>query len=1023
MTGLDKIPIAISIAEGLDTKTDSKNLIPGKLTTLENGSYSATKSINKRLGYDEIPNLFSTGVSLDDPSLTSFASVPIGLEVFGNELLKLHGQRLFSYAKSTQKWIDKGSLTPAIIKTDSVVRNSSYQTKADSASVNGVTVVAYNDALLSRLNATVYDNSTGMNILTDITLSTSGVHHQVVTFLNYIYVFYLKTNTLYCRRLNTNSPYSFDAEVSVVTNAVKYDVLPYSTHRMLLVYSKISGMSADGMTRSWLDENAAVLGAPYAPVHISNTANSLCVIQGPLETFYIGFYDGSDLKCTIISNRGVTIHAPVAMDTVANVVNITGWATSEGVCFLYDISASDAFNYLIKYCICFADGTSVLTAHEFCRSVGLYSRAFIHTDSDNNRGFYVGVARQSDLQSSFFVLKAPDLDVGLTASVTDDRAIPIAVQKYTLGGGLQLGYLAHVTDLDGVFSWAILEKTRIVSENATIYSPTGVSLTSLDFENQNKALTAQLGNNLLIAGSMLQMYDGQSIVEHGFLLYPESVAPAINGGSSGLDDGDYQYIAHYEWTDGFGQIHRSQPSVAVDFTMSGGPKSVNIVVETLRLTRKRGYASGNEIDRTDVSVVLSRTLKGPGLIFYRVSDVFSPDVNDVTADTITIVDAIADADLASNEILYTIGGVLPNNPAPASTIIQSFQNRIWLGGLEEKNNILYSKECKAGEPVEFTADFNKSIESSDGPETALMKIDDKLIVSKKNHSYYTFGDGPNNTNTLGSFSDFKAITSDFGQNSPRSFSRISNGIIFKTPKGFYALDSSLNSVYIGADVEAFNDLTVTSAVLVSDLNEVRFTTLEGDQLTYNYFQGKWSTATGLKAIGAALFENSHAILKANGRIFQQSAGFRDGMDSYKMKLVTGWLSINGQTSFKRIYEIILLGTYKSKHKIRVSVGYDYSEAWQFWGDYDPDTRFPVQVFGADSPFGSGATFGGPSTAYIIQVKLKRQKCGAMRFMIEELVTTATEGSQESFTISNLGLIVGVKKGNMKVGKNKKLGVT
>ncbi len=199
-------------------------------------------------------------------------------------------------------------------------------------------------------------------------------------------------------------------------------------------------------------------------------------------------------------------------------------------------------------------------------------------------------------------------------------------------------------------------------------------------------------------------------------------------------------------------------------------------------------------------------------------------------------------------------------------------------------------------------------------------------------------------------------------------------------------------------------------------------TSDGDMITYNYFFNKWSTATGLKATGATLFQQKHLLLKTNGKVYQASESFKDGNVSYRMKLVTGWISLTGVTSWKRIYQVIILGTYKSKHKLRVSVAYDYSDSWIACGSFDPDTKFPVKLFGQNSPFGTGDKFGGKSIAYCIQVKLKRQKCAALRIMIEELVTTATEGSQESFNISDLGLLMGVKAGNMKLGKSRKLGV-
>jgi len=764
----------------------------------------------------------------------------------------------------------------------------------------------------------------------------------------------------------------------------------------------------NGIRLVWLDETPTVQTGALAASYIQE-AGSGCVtiVEGPSQTFYIGFHDGSDVKCGIYNNGGVQLYAPFSLETIGSIRNITGYKVNDddGVQFLYEVDAAQDYNHYIKECKANDDG-SAGTASEFARSVGLYSKAFSYTDSAGNRNSYVGVAHGSTLQSTYFVIRDDGLIVGK--------------QQYTNGGGITTRTLLATVNAytSENFVWAILKKIRIVSENATIFTPLGVMRTSMDFSSGDIFTAKQLGNNLLIVGGVLSMYDGESVVEHGFHLYPENgtATPATSGGS--LADGSYQVYLVYEWTDNYGQIHRSEPSVAITATVSGGGGSgkITVVSPSLRLTRKDGT------NRSNVSIV-GYVTELNGSTAYRFTSVSSPTYNDVTADTVSLGEITDVSSITSNEILYTTGDILPNYPAPACSVIEVFKNRVFLGGLEEDNLIRFSKENKAEAPVEFAFDFRKSIESARGDVKAFGVIDDKICIFKGDRYYNTYGDGPNDTDTLGGFAEIEAVTGDMGAQDPRSVAPLPQGIILKSKKGYYSVDAALNPFYIGAPAEDYNSLSVTSANLLSDLNEVRFTTSDGDMLIYNYYFNKWSTATGLKAKDAVLWRDSYVLLKTDGKILKQNTSkWKNDLDSYKMSLESGWMTFGNIASFKRVYELMIFGDFKSTHKLRVYVGYDYSSAWEHFAVYDPVTNFPMEVYGQDSPYGETDTrYGGKTDAYMVRVKMKKQKCSAFRFRIEELVTTATEGTQESLTISDIGVLIGGKQGQNKVGANRTMG--
>jgi hypothetical protein len=998
---LQRQNIELNLASGMDTKTDKKHVLPGKLTECRNAIYRKTGALDKRFGYEKISNLDVSGNNLGTGS---------GLAIFKDELLQYNSQKVYSYSPNIDRWVDKGAAVSAIITTRQVIKNTASQSQVDSAILNGIGLYAWEDSR-GGVRASIIDETSGTPLLADVSIDASASRTRCLAFGQYLYVFYYKSGSLYVRRINPLSPTAFDSAVTVSstvnTSNPTYDVLSYRNQRMLFAHN-VQGASQ--IKVGWLSDVPAVLSGTFSPVTIAEAAtNCLGVIEGPTSTFYVAYQNGTNgLRCTILNNGLSTLHAPFTVEniTATDIINITGYKLSDdsGITFLYEKTAAATYNHSVRKATVTTSGTVSSAASDFMRSVGLVSKAFTFIDEDENSNFYVGVAHSSTLQSTYFVVRSDGLVIGK--------------QQYTNAGGLtSRPILANVNyETDSIFSYAILKKNQITSENATIFTPTGVSKTAIDFTNESIFTTRQLGNNLLIVGGILNMYDAQSVVEHGFLLYPENNTIAKKSGGS-LVDGTYGVIVLYEWTDNFGQIHRSQPSVATLVETSGSDNSISVVVPALRITRKDGS------NRSNVSIV-GYVTEVNGSTYYRYTSVSSPTFNDVTADTVALPDITSVSGIASNEILYTTGDVLPNVPAPACSVIEVFQNRIFLGGLEEENQIWFSKEMKANEPVEFNDTFNKAIEPDRGKVNAFAVLDDKILPIKGDRAYFTYGDGPNNTDTLGSFAEIQSTTIDIGTSNAKSIVKGPQGVMLKTSKGFYGIDGAFGTAYLGSDVEDYNDLSVSSATLLSDVDEIRFTTLDGDLLSFNYHEQKWSTFKGLKASDAVLWGNSYIILRTDGSIYKESSSiYKDNESSYGISLTTGWIAFAGVTGFKRVYRMTFLGEYKSPHKLRISVGYDYSEAWMHSVIYDPEASEEVTFYGDDSPYGNSVVYGGPLIDYLIRVDMKIQKCTAIRFKIEEIVTSSTEGSQEGLTISDIGLLVGIKSGSAKLKAAQTTGVS
>ena len=997
--------VPINFGQGLDQKTDSKHVAIGRLTTLENAVFRKKNRLDKRYGHRKISRLATDGTELPNGD---------GIAVFGNELLQYANQTLYSYAEGIDRWVSKGSAVSAIVRSSQVIKNTAEQTQADSATNNGVTVYAWEDSR-GGVRAQVMDEETGAILLADTVLDASASRTRCVAFKSYLFVFYYKSGALYVRRLNPRAPTSFDAAVTVSstvnTTTPNYDVYAYDDLRILWAHN-VQG--AAEIKAGWLNDTPAVLSGTLATATIASEAatNCLGIVKGPAQQFFVAWHNVTGVRAMVVNNGLGEVVAPFTVEaTAANAINVTGYKQTDngGITLLYQVTAAATYNHYIRHVDIASDGT-VGTPATFLRSVGLYTKAWTYEDSDGNENHYVGVVHDSTLQATFFVARHDGLLV--------------AKQQATFAGGQTTRpILANVWSADtAVYGYALINKGELVSENATLFTPKGVAKTTLDFTNQDIFTAAQLGQNLHIVGGVLGMYDGQSVVEHGFHLYPENVTvtPATSGGS--LADGSYSVVVLYEWTDAKGQLHRSAPSVATTVSVSGGggSGSIAVTVPTLRLTSKKS-------PRTNVSVV-GYVTELNGETHYRWTSVTSPTANDPTADTVALSTITSVATIASNEILYSTGGVLEHFAPPACSSIAVFQNRLFLAGLEQENEVWFSKEFRTGEAVAFNDELKQTVEPTGGGVNAVAKLEDKVLYFKAERFYYSYGDGPNNTGQGGAFAEPTLAPDDIGTANGQGIVKMPLGLMVKSAKGIRLIGPGLSEVkdaeglYIGAGVEDFNDLTVTSAVLVSDQNQVRFTTEDGPALVYDYEFGQWSTFTAHEAKGAVMWGTTYVLLKTSGTIWKEDPSyFKDAGSPIRMRIGTGWIALGSLLGFQRIYKLGLAGEYKSSHKLRVKIGYDGSPAYSDWVFFEPDTALDISRYGDGTPYGSDSVFGGVNSAYRFTAAPRIQKCQAIRFLIEELTTSATSGTQEAFTISLMALLAGVKAGLGKFRSKQNLG--
>lgn len=417
---------------------------------------------------------------------------------------------------------------------------------------------------------------------------------------------------------------------------------------------------------------------------------------------------------------------------------------------------------------------------------------------------------------------------------------------------------------------------------------------------------------------------------------------------------------------------------------------VPIQIPTLKLTNKSG-----------VSLAVYAT-QNNGSIFYRTSSPTNLIYNDPTVDYIEFDDTTSDATLLGNQQLYTTGGEVENIGVPAVGVSTTFKSRAIVVPSEQPLTWWPSKQVIPGTPVQFTDVFVQNIDARIGSISAIGAMDDKIVFFGTTSIFYSVGSGPALNGTNNDYTEPQLIPSDVGCQNQASIVLMPFGLMFQSQKGIYLLDRSLAVSYIGAEVEAFNSINVTSAQLMDTVNQVRFTLANGSELVYDYFYKQWDVFTDISANDSGIFQNQHTFINASGAIWQETPNtFTDNGSAVLMHLISNWISFANIQGFQRVYQFLLLGEWKSPHTLTIKIYANFNDSPAVQTTVIPVLTAPDQ--------------------YQFRVFLNEfcQKAEAIKIEILEDQTGQTPG--EGFSLANMAFVLGLKKGLYKLPATKSYG--
>lgn len=1050
---LNKQPIPINFARGLDTKTDPFQVSIGNFLELENSIFTTTGRLTKRNGFGNITKL---------PVNTQTTLTTL------NDSLVATGSDLFSYSQDINQWIDKGRVQPIRLDTKPLVRVSTSQQSPDSAiAPSGLICLAYMDNGASYYQ--VSDSQTGQQVIPRVSLPATAVNPRVFLLSRYFIVTFIATVAgsphLQYIAIPINSP-SIPSPATDLSSSVSGLTAGYDAYSIegFLFFAWDGGSTTVNIATL----NASLGISPIVVVDAGSSGDLISVtIDSTNALVWVSYWDmttmsGFSAAFNLILAPIVT---PTQIITTTIISEITSLATLgvlhvfyenvNNYSYLDDSSDAIRSDFISKVTVTPPVGVGpgvVSTTSVILRSVGLASKATVQYVFILNTNPLVEITNSvlpplgsyTLISTTIYMLVAYGDETQInplddsnqpTYFLIDDSGNIYMRLAYSNGGGYAASQvLPSIVAIDTQYfvPYQIADFLATVNKGTNlppgtpqnaIYTQYGINLATFSI-NMSGQHSSEIASALHLTGGQLWEYDGVKPVEHGFHVWPENIVITTATTEGLITAQEYFYVFTYEWTDAAGNLHRSAPSIPVSITTTGSTSANTINVPTLRLTYKT--------QPNPVRIVGYRWSVAQQ-VYYQFTSVTAPNINNPGIDSITIVDTLSDAQILGQTLLYTTGGVIEDIAAPASIASALFNNRLFLIDAEDQNLLWFSKQVIEAVPVEMSDLLTLYIapttgsQGSTGPMTALSAMDDKLIIFKANAIYYINGTGPDNTGANSSFSDPVFVTSTVGCSNPNSIVLMKDGLMFQSDKGIWLLGRDLSTNYIGFPVEQFNSYTVLNSTAIPGTNQVRFVMNNDTTLMYDYFVSQWGTHTNISAVSATLWQAKHTYLNTYGQVFQEQSNlFLDGAEPVLMSLTTSWINIAGLQGFERFYAANLLGTYFSPFQLNVQLAYNYNpspvQATLVIPDNQTVNYGDLSLFGGSDSFGNDFDRSGQANIFTARIFPQHQKCESFQVSIQEVYDPSfSQPAGQGLSLSGLLLLVGMKRGSRTQSAKKSFG--
>lgn len=1042
---LVQAPFRFGIEEGIDPKQ-----VPvGTLTRAENVVWLKSGRLQKRYG---ITNLVRTVLGGSDISEASRLLVRDG------QLGLISSNTLYTYSVGLSQWLNIDRVPEVGVTSSTLIDPITSVSAVDIANYGDFIVHAWisgdpqaDVAAFGTPYVQIVDRVTGERAFRPTFLSTGttycGVRVVVIGTTAIIVTMNLTSNDIEAFTINLTTM-AFGASATLrndaATNSTSFDVAISGANFVLAYENSANALKLYSYNTSLVQQASG--GITGEGTLTGTTIISIAGVEATNELLALGYYVPATSKVRYANADDSTLAqviAPVDVETgVTNVLTI-------GICRFDSANSVVAFtkgDYKTTSYKVSNMGTAPATLSRTTYGVRLVSKPFM-----------MGTKCFALVQDDPPVWKADTMSVILVEIETSTNAgIPavpfryVAKVEHAIGARQTRGFLTQVPAISSTeFVAAVPFFGSLAPIGVDLYWQVGTRLVTITIGSsapKDMWKSVEYAREAYISAGVLAVFDGRHVFDANWESAPYLALTVGAGGSGNMAAGNYIYAIVSEYKSSVGVLHRSPPAFATA-TSVPATGSVLLDVTSYQAGLKQDFATGFDPTAAPSIAAIYRSVV-TGTTYYRrtVAPSFGLAKLNSSSDVTQFTDTVADTDIGGGILLntrpqiYTSGGVLIDEQPPAFTTLHLHKNRLWGIGPDERT-IWFSKSFQddigtaPGFSINFRLVFDQRL-------VALATLDDKLIVFTVTGIWYVEGDGPDRTGANPGLSSPQPVQTDVGCLTPRSICEGPEGVFFQANDGgLYMLSRGLEVVWVGKPVQDQLDTysTITSAVLVSKYNQVRFTcngivddvvllteddeeildeedaellteTVEtsGIVLVYDYVEKQWSTfvytttSLGYPIADALMYNGVYTFVTTDGWVYQESEEtYVDRDDAWITSLLeTAWWHANGPLNYQSVRNFRVDGLSRSNHDLSISVAFNGATAYQ----QGPRTWNA----GVD-----GVTAVGPIETAHVSIGTRR-KCRSIRFKIEDATPTDPGsypvGTGQGFILDMMGIEVGMKKG-------------
>lgn len=991
----------------MEEGVDPKQVPFGTLTTAENVEWRKSGRLEKRDGSRQLTRDIDGGGEI--PSAAR-------LIVRGDELSLTTGDELYSYAGT--KWVSRGR-HPSVGLTWETIQDSVLGVRA-----SDVAYLTDNRIVHAWVTGDVTESTTGGHVWFQIVDATTGAIITPPTQIDSL------DGTLRVRVLALDTSY-------VILWIRSGHLYSYVDGTKTDLQSDAVATGSDILIRASMD--ACVIGTDFVIIYpldagdiqlrrytiastpalvVSNTmgdpsiadVRSVSIDGADGESLYIAYADGDVF---FVAANPSTLAPTAGPMTVYNATGGTHDTTTVSV---------------LRY-----DATSCVFAYSLASAVSDYHGRLGWRFVDNagvasggrTTFFTKLLSRPFALGTKLYVLAGPWVTVpNLTEDIQGSDTYLLDLNSSGIAGKVDLliggfwspGYATTpvaISDEEVVFpcSFQATASSKLSSIRQglrLVHATTGKSIP------QDMWRSVAIGQESYIAAGVLTAYDGVEASAFGWAhpIFIDPTRSTVSAVGGTLATGTYIYNTTPERRTAAGVLHRGPQAIDTSFSVTGPTGFVGLVAVPGALSR---WSSSGEI------VALYRnaggaTPSGSTLQRITVEPTYSFMTN-ANSNFLAYVDSSPDNaiggvfDITSRPLMYTVGELDDFQP-PALLTLALYRDRIF--GISGDERAVWFTKNHADNPgvapgfhPAFRFVFNERL-------TGLAVLDERLLIFAETGIYYTSGDGPAPNGDGADYGVPNRLQTDVGCTNPRGIVASAEGVYFvagpDTLPEIHLLDRKLNVQWIGKRVQDLLDQYphITSAILVSKKNQVRFTCNSRDDesgivLVYDYVEQQWShfTYSGqLPIADACMHGGDYTFATTDGTVWKEDpTRNKDTFDFVTSRIITAWIHAAGPLAYHSIRNFQIDGISSTPHELNIYVGFNGDDV------FVQEASWPHSV--------AGVTLPGPIETAKVSIGTYR-KCRSIRLKIEDAPPSGSEppaiGTGQGPKWSSMGLEVGVKRG-------------